>query len=191
MPIHQAPEIVDRLKRRFGIVGSAGIDTIAPEIVPVVLVEDLQRERSFPLYRECIGGDTNGPVVAQFSYLQLLNPAGSNILVTIERFIVSATAAGAVDLRELDAALAGLSTLKGFRDRRIPGDPVAELRGGSDAGALGSQVGLVTIPANEALTVRVDYTLTPGRGFACNSDQTNVQFRASFFWTERTLLRVE
>jgi len=58
-PQIQEPELAERLRRKFGIVGGSAIDTIAPELVGVVLVDELlpRRDRMEAVGTNEITGD--------------------------------------------------------------------------------------------------------------------------------------
>ena len=60
MPQIQDPELAERLRRKFSIVGSSAIDTIAPELVGVVVVDEVLPAigRDEGMLSQSITGDT-------------------------------------------------------------------------------------------------------------------------------------
>jgi len=60
MPQIQDPELSERLRRKFGIVGHSSIDTIAPELVGVVIVDEVlpTTGQLFGFLSQDVQGDT-------------------------------------------------------------------------------------------------------------------------------------
>ena len=96
-PQIQAPGLAERLRRRFEIVGSSAIDTIAPELVGVVVVDELipAVDRTEGRMSVNVTGDANDiPEIG----LTNLDPVRS---LVIEEFYISSTSTGQVSHRAL------------------------------------------------------------------------------------------
>ena len=101
-PQIQDPELAERLRRKFAIVGSSSIDTIAPELVGVVVVDELLpvKERFEQSATTNITADTN-----DIPEIELANLDAENALV-IDRFDIT-TNAGAPIVRFRHGVLGG------------------------------------------------------------------------------------
>lgn len=77
-----APDLVKRIRERYGIRGPEGIEAIAPEIVAVSIVDLV--EASAPVdHRRYSEGVTLGAVAAQYNGIQLEMPAGTGRIAVI------------------------------------------------------------------------------------------------------------
>ena len=96
-PQIQDPALAERLRRRFSIVGSSAIDTIAPELVGVVVVDELipSRERREALFSVEVTGDT-----ADIAEIALQNTDPVNSLV-LDWFSIGGNASGEYRFRAL------------------------------------------------------------------------------------------
>lgn len=183
-----------RLTKELRIKGSMPAPVLAPEIVPVLIIEGervenlhLQREHRFSCTL-ALGG-----VVNEYYYFQLWNPAGRTGLVIVDEFSVASTAATVSwDWGYADAAVTGsLGPRDSFcMDSRIPGraprQGVAEPMCGTDLGG-----GLIEIfGRSRSLPGRMDrivpgVVVTPGHGFSIQCGALNENVNGYCFWRER------
>jgi len=193
MALIQVPDIARKLARRFGIDGPAPADTLAPEIVPVVLVEDLTApdEEDSGYERTCIGKQSVGALAANYSYVQLYNPSGSGVLVVVEAMILSVGGNSAISIRNYDTAATSLGTDLSFRDRRLSGAPAAQVRYVQSGANLGDAVAQAFAVGNDQYLTPLDFLLSPGKGLCTRPDTQNVQNITTLFWSERPLLSGE
>lgn len=115
----QAPELIQAIVRRYGIVGSSGPDTLAPEIVPVSVVDYLP-DATTQAQRRCGFGVKQAGAAAQYSQVQLLNPTGSGILCFLDFWQVRLESAQPWVVGFYDTALPTAGEAR-MLDRRLVG----------------------------------------------------------------------
>lgn len=128
MPEIQAPEVSQQFRRRFGIVGADGVASLSPELVGVVVVDDLRDDvgAAAPTFPGIASG-TQAGVANEFTVLTFgsLDP---NMVVFVDRVIVQ-SGNGQNCFVSLEAGvLAGLTAIdeRGYTDKRLPGSPSAQ-----------------------------------------------------------------
>lgn len=184
-----------RLTKELRIKGSMPAPVLAPEIVPVLIVEGerpellhLQREHRFCCTL------TLGAVVNEYYYFQLNNPAGALGLVVVEEIGVTrgSGATSTVDFGFADAAVtASLAARDMYSlDSRIPGrNPnraVAQALIGTDlAAGLMDVFGRFRTNGESMVIIRPNVVLTPGFGFGLWNSNVNEPIAGYCFWRER------
>ena len=183
-----------RLTKEMNIKGAMPAPVLAPEIVPVVIVED-ERTENLHLQLEHRFGCTLtlGAVAGEYYYFQLWNLAGTDSLVVVEEFGV-----GCVNnVQAFDFGYANL-TLKpslGLRahfclDTRaakwVPRTAHAGPMVGTDAGGGALQVfGRCSTLQAKSIIVRPNVVLSPGHGFSIWVPTANKDINGWCFWRER------
>lgn len=183
-----------RLTKELKIKGSMPAPVLAPEIVPVLLVEGerpenlhIQREHRFAVSL------TLGAVAGEYMYFQVWNPAGRDGLIVIEEVALSKPAAiiqfdwGVADVA-VKASLGARDTYS--LDTRLPGpNPgrgVGEALVGTDAGMGFLDVcGRCHAPSNDMGVVRPNMVLSPGYGFGIQNLWVNEAVAGWCMWRER------
>jgi len=187
----QNPRATNLAVSGFGLVGRPSLlfDEI---IVGVALLADFTDPFSSGAVERRIAGGAAfiGATAAETSSVQLFNPPGSNAIVVVrDVYITSGTASTAMRLRTQNTAAATLSTASGFRDTRIAGNPVAELRTDSTVGAPGVSPAWViqsTDTGGQLFIPGVDIILAPGFGVVIDSGAANMSVTGGYLWEERT-----
>ncbi len=196
MPRHQRPDITNRLRRQFGIVGSADFDTIAPEIVPVLPVE--QRggaPEDLALQGAVLAAGTNTITATggNVPHVLLFNPAGSGVILVTERIRLQGS--GTNDQTHLRIVTGDLSgTVRGTRAKietrgNIQQAPVGRVLD-LDAAATTSGVRVYTFENPSALYPQeIDYPfiLAPNIALVALHPLANGRLTASFQWREMRL----
>lgn len=190
LPI-QNPRSTNLLVGAFGLVGrpSLQLDEI---VVPVALVADLcdPFQSGATERRLAAGSSFEGGAVLQNGSVQLLNPAGSGILIGVRRIYVTVATAGAnIRVNFLDTALATAETAIGWRDRRLPGTPAGLMFHEGPAGAPGTDT-LMRLGADAGgLSVIEEprYILQPGQGMVVTTPVQNMDITVTYYWEERQL----
>lgn len=149
---------------------------------------------------ERFGNNTDQAGVAGVqSIVQIRNPTGSNIVVVLEKVLVTSTGGGAdvfhVQFGPQTADLATVNTVVGRLDRRGRGTPVAIVSSASTivgAGSFGVFILRFGLSAADQafdliLDVNQEITILPGDGFGVLHDSTGIQISVSFIWRERQL----
>ncbi len=190
MAFIQVPEIARKIQRRFGTDGPAPTHTIAPEIVPVALVEDLTdtTPEDTGFQRACFGYSGQSGAASNNSHVQLFNPAGSGVMLHVEAALVSIGSAGNADLRYHDTELSTAGSNESFRDRRIGGRPVGRTSAQNNGSALGTSLATLALPGTESIQVPVDVLLDEGQGILFLAASQNISVTCLWYWQERSKL---
>lgn len=130
-----------------------------------------------------VGTVAQGPLAANFSAVQLWNPAGSVYNVYVRRVLLSSPgAATAALIRAMNSALStleGTVTSKRLYNQTLPG---LELRRESMAALPGGAIMTANFPAGSSLAYETQEPLMmpPGSGIAAVSGGLNQDIRATF-----------
>jgi len=183
-----------RLTKELRISGTMPAPVLAPEIVPVLVVEGerpellyLQRERRMSCTLSL------GPVVGEHYYFQLWNPAGRNGIIVVEEIgIGSQAGTNGCDFGYADAAVSGSLGVRASYclDSRVPGRApqagVAEPLCGTDpAAGLIDTFGRTMAFVDGWITYHPNLVLTPGYGFGLWGVVANSDVVGYCFWRER------
>lgn len=157
--------------------------------LPVILIDDITRPQDTDVFNErlCSGFGSRAAVVGERASVQLLNPAGSGMLATLGLVGVGLDVAADVAFRRHNAAIADLSGTPGFRDLRLAGNPVLEVRNASDVTPVGT-VGVgpeVQLADSGSQFIQLDWILPPGQSAIAVATNTNKTLRVSWWWIER------
>lgn len=184
-----------RLTKELDIPGDEPSPVLAPEVQPVIVVEGERPELMYLEREERFGGSLAlGAVAGEFAYAFVVNPAGSQALITVTDVFLAASATSAYDLGEYNptfvASLAG--RLYDALDQRIhqtaTGQPgLAQFWMGTDpnTGGVTNVVLRVRTLANFLNHVQPNYVLQPGEGFGIWQDPVNTAFYGGVWWRER------
>ena len=188
----------DQLVRRVGgIIGpGAKVSEALPELFPVIDVEQVPGELLVLMgTRLCFGSEVINSNVAEFSTIQLFNPANSGFLITVSSVIIS-TQSGTEVRWNLEGSIAGALSVNGrFRDGRISGvtRPVGQIRSISRA-AVTARAGQMRILANEPKTLEDPNgvaVLAPNTGLTIQEIEADQTLVVAFNWRERVALEPE
>lgn len=142
MNLLQVPDLSRKLVTRYGLREKSPCPTLAAEIVPVVLVDDLIGESDLikPRIRPCAGCFTL-VTAAQAMAGGLRNPAGSRVIIHVYYAVVGGSALGAWNLHFTGTPNTGSTGLSAFRNGLFPaqtpiGQIVGDLAGGSPGGVV-------------------------------------------------------
>lgn len=86
---HNNPEVAERLRKFVGARGPSPIDTVAPEILPVVTVADLREEQQGGIIIQLFGYVFDAAVAGQYSHVALFNPANSTADIVVQSISLS------------------------------------------------------------------------------------------------------
>lgn len=206
MPVIQGGRWQRFLQKYFGIVGEVVASELAPEIYATLNIESFLDDdvlQGWNTFTGFIGTPTGAAAV---TYNQIQNPAGSGVIVVVERVTVhTATTANLTIAVSLgDTLLAtGLKSCTS-RDKRVSSPTgirtvsTAKLTGQNTGIAGGGAVGPILTPnlvsgATSRFEDPAAYVLMPGDAqgyFACDSTGTGVNNTnqvLSVWWRERKL----
>jgi len=179
VPELQSPDPGRKLQERYNLIGTTPAPFLSPELVPVVILDDLSQES--PGVRFCTAGGALVGGVGENEQTKLSNGASSGVDITdIEIFFSSS----ANIIWELDRGGPALtSTLTSFfQDESVVGSPTAVVTLGVDVGATTGILMRGNAQNNMGVLVRLpNYVITPGFELFFICGTTNVSVR--FFWT--------
>ncbi len=171
--------------RRWGDLGPVFSFSVPREIVPVVIVDDLS---SHTPPRPCAGFDTSAATVAQQSQMGLVNPAGSGVIVVLNRVTLRPGTNNDFISILLNSAFPGQLGVgaAGFVDQRITGRPASEIAIGAAVLSLtGLIVAQMRLPlAAETSEWELGFTIGPGTGIFFQNSTLNSLLSVGMFWTE-------
>lgn len=139
----QTPDIARKLVTRFGIREKSPSPTLASEVVPVVLVDDLIGESDLivPRIKPCAGGgfipNANGALG-----IGLVNPAGSGMVLHVYYFWVNSAAAFGYNIMSADALAFDFEPAggDGYRNQLLEGTTPVGKTGNFAAGPVNVRV---------------------------------------------------
>jgi len=184
----------DMLIRRVGgLIGPGSkVSEVISELFPVFDVENMPGELlRLSGTRLCVGGGTLAGVVAEAPTAVLENPAGSNVLLTLERVDISPNVTTTMRwgmLNGFRATAVAIGT-EIFRDVRefTPDQPTANVRQISEV-PFASGINQTRLLANTNLTLDTPNSvcvLPPGTSFEIGVGGNNVGIFYTFWWRER------
>jgi len=162
------------------------------QLTPVVIAEDLTEPQNNSQFDErlSIGRIPRAAEALELSHIQLFNPGGSGVLVVLDQILADASAQDLCDVVPFDTPLTTEGTAKAFRDSRISGAPVAQLREQTNLTLLGTAIYTFTVPAAESFLLNLVWILEPGTGIHIALHTVNVALEGGFKWNELALPNV-
>lgn len=185
----------DRLVRRAaGIVGGGSqVNDTLNELFPTIDVENMPAELlALSGTRVCFGGGFVASPAAEAPTMQIFNPVGSSMLMTVTRVIVTHNF-GSTIVRWgiVPTALPDTGNTEVFRDTRLglaaTALPAGQVRTQS-AVALANATGQARTLANDPLQLDDENglaVLIPGSGFEIGLAALNSIMNVVFYWRER------
>jgi len=183
----------DQLVRRVaGLIGPGSkVNNTIGDLFPMLDVENLPGE----LYllagtRLGFGGELQQGAAGETPRVQLFNPVGSGLLVTVTSVIISTNAIAVIRLLTDPIAQTTNSNNQRVRDTRLGSATftTAEVRSASDAVVLTADIEYRILPNTPTILADPDgvAVLAPGTGLTVTNTTVASQVTASFFWRERT-----
>ena len=195
MPIMQVPDIALKLYRRFRL-ESVPDSLLAPETVPVVIVEDLVGYNITGGERECRGSTGQGAIIAEFALSGLVN-FNPNAVIKATGVWLSSTTSQLMTLLRPTVGIVGMtnSSDKSFMDFRISGEPQASVQRQSIVALpAGRAMWELRILAETPIYIPLDITLDrsevspmgamPDRAVLVACSVANTNLFVSWEWTE-------
>ena len=194
----QDPEFNTRLVKRFGLRERVSAPTLAPEIQPVVLVDDVFNVPDYAATqrRRCAGSASFATTVSELGFVELFNPATSSVLV-LPRRVSLADGLGSQAIYDLRIVTGQITLGPGgsrsgetelFANRQIPGVPQAQLARGN-ADDFGGTLRIATVATDSAgSTLWVDlmgYVIVPNSSFLVQAQNSVIRtMHVSLEWDE-------
>lgn len=165
MPIIQRPDLVAKIRKKYELTGPDAVSTISPELVPVVILENLAEQDPGDSKKYCAGGGTVAAAV-NVNYVHLYNPVGSGMEIRLRRFRVGVSSSRLITLRYSNG-MAGTTPYGAVYNRNLgqSGTPAALLQFLDTAVPQGAAIGGVYCLANTSVLIEADHNLPEGEGF--------------------------
>jgi len=182
------------LRRIFPIKERSIAPVLAPELVGYVTVQEWEDDLFWARDERLAWADIRlAGVASQFAHAQLLNPAGSDALVILEKIFVDTSSTGVVSIAALTGALpSGVRAASSPRDQRFQAIPsigatVAQPITVSNVALLGSASNAEVI-TGDLFTheFKLGTILPPGESVVIRNTQVNKILGVTWFWRERT-----
>lgn len=169
------------LLETLGITAPIRFDVI-PSVLPVAILSTVDPTREEKL---AYGKAVQAAVVAENAHVQLFNPNNSGVIVHVDSIMVANGANATVCfIAEHDVALTTNVTTLGYRDRRLAGAPVAQIRRLSTGSTLGNDRLSMRLSVQETILIPLDTYLGPGQGILVVLATTDTEVQASYYWEE-------
>jgi len=185
-PLIQRPDVALKLKDRYGLT-SMPDSILAPEIVPVTIVDDLSE---LGVSRACAGRASIGAVAAEIPMCAITQPEpqDSDITIIVRRMLIRASANIALvwgRITEPGYVFTNLIT-KQFLNQGVPGRPTAMLRLASSPVPIGRiDFGGILRSDLSTFEVLTNVIIPPDQiGLVVMSTGVNVSLEVSFDWDE-------
>lgn len=189
----QTPDLARKLVTRYAIREKSPAPTLAAEIVPVVLVDDLVGESDLivPRIRPASGGFFSTSAATN-NWVHLFNPKGSRTILHVQYLVIHLSAAGDLRIQSWTPAAATPAGVdqasKGFRTGLLGGQtPVGTVFGDNTGAALpGAQIGWLPL-AVATFLLPFDHVLDEGNVLSFGTTAAySGTIGGTFFWTEET-----
>ncbi len=182
MPDIQSPDPGRKVAEKYNIVGPPPVLFLSPELVPVVLIDDLTEALPGIAWAIAPVDQPGGAGVA--SQTALRNPSDSGILIENLSLRVNTSAGSNIEIHTAGPSLASTSP-KDWQDQRRSGAPVGIVTQGTDVGAVTGRVfeGVASFLAVLAFTFN-GWVMPPGGKLHLIATVVNVTMQVTWQWTE-------
>jgi len=189
MALINRADLVEKLRKAFGVFqGSVGA-TLSDELIGVVIVDDVSGpdvvSTQHPL--TAIGGSNVAAAAGFLGKVGLQNPATSGVDLFVDKVIVQASGARTLTIR-LAAALPATVTagIKSFMDQRVEGNPTGVTFDQNATVTFGTQILELRLLTGTTFVVPLGITLGPGDVILVQNQTANqLVDSVEFYWTER------
>lgn len=196
MPDIQVADVGRKLRDRYRLTGPPPAPFLGPELVPVVLVDDLTGldvyDRAF--LRPAVAWDTQtsgaNPGVNDSAVIQFVNPTNSGVLAVLEFGVFgNPTSAGEITITGPTSTSNSPDKAAFWRDSRLDGTPVCGTRGFNQGISLKVVPRYYISSPGETPQDRVElpWVLEPGFALFFVLDHASSTVQASIYWRERAL----
>lgn len=185
MPEIQTPDPGRKLAERYNLLGGSITPFLSPELVPVVILDDLSEEAPGPRFAQA--GGTSAGVVARFEGSRLQNSATSGVRMEQFRLSISSDTTTAFLLGEGGPGFAA-GIVPQWQEQGFAGTPAAVIEIGDAASGATAVIAAGTLLANVQVTLEMpNVILVPGTQLSLSLVTADVALRLHWQWAERDL----
>jgi len=189
VPDIQTPDVARKLQRRYDLTAPAPTPLLGPELVPVVLVDDLSTEIDIDaatFKRPCEGmGKVAAPAAGNDAIVALVNPTGSGVLATVEWILINVDVAMEIEVEYRTGITANQFTTLGFRDPRIPGKPACSIFTGNETATTPTRYMFTHEISNRDRPIHLPWVVNAGQALVVHACTDNRPMDVAWSWTER------
>jgi len=153
---------------------------VATTVVPVAVITETDPTKNDKL---AWGSTVITGAAGVQGHIQLFNPVNSGVVIHVDSVVIFAASAVALNVTEHDTALTTLATTVDYRDRRVLGSPVGQVRAQTNAGQLGN-IRFRSTLGTAAELLPLDAFLEAGQGLLVLAVTNNITLTASYYWEE-------
>jgi len=191
----QTADVGTKLLRRYGLHGKSNVPSIADQLFPVVIVDDLQGQAAGWWQSPVPGGERRywaysiiAAVAGQLGALLLQNTSGKNVVMRIEGVSAVMTSPNTYRWGYATTFPGTPADVFGSRDSRVQGGVAPFLvQETTSAGGLITSIFQETIGGAPLGIIPVDVVLNPGEQFGIECETANLQLNAGIYFTVRNL----
>lgn len=186
MPIIQRPDLVAKVRKAYELAGPDAIASISPELVPVVLVDDLTLRDPGLATIYAIGHGTQSGVAGEYPTVELWNPVGSGVDGYLEAIEFHNPSTGGVfEVRLWTAAPTTAATTVNTQ-MGAAGTPALYVGIRSDAVPVGAVFHRYRQTSTDQRHFPFPFRITEGIGISVTFELVNNTIRGTFWWSETT-----
>ena len=187
------------LRKLFPVKEKSIAPAIAPEIVPMVVVQKFEPEM-YAIKNEflAIAGQHRAATAANHTFFSLEMPSLSDVLVEVTSIHVYRLngPGGSIQLRWLPTSSGGSAFGSGYRDSRRSqvisvAQTIPTVFSGAEPTIIGSRIGEYGLGLDEKHVIDQPFVLGPGAKLSVWSVQQNSDLGVTFHWREREAERTE
>ncbi len=187
MPDIQDPGPGRKLQRRYRLIGTTPAPFLSPELVPVVIIDDLSEEEpttSFAWSSQSVAG-----VAATQSQTRITNPVDSGILLENLRLQITVFSDSNIRVDETSTGSLASSASTLWADQRRAGIPVALVSRGVDVTVGGGpRIFEARVLGLTLIDIDLSQAVVPeGRMLHFRSLTVNQEVIFSWYWSERRI----
>lgn len=174
--------VIEELFELLGIKDFSLRMDIIPSVLPVAVLQlpdpTKKNKLAFGMVRQTA-------VALENVHCQIFNPLTSGVVLHVDSVLFYGSATSEYTLDQHDTALTTNQASKGFRDRRVPGTPVGQVRKQTNVGALSALTrGRFNITTTALEAIPIDAYLDPGQGLLLQQLTVNLIMTSTWFWEE-------
>jgi hypothetical protein len=194
----QAARYNEGIQKLMWMSQEAPAPQMGSDISPVLDIGDPPPENRYLMSeRLCVGQAEGAANAGQSSWTGILNPAGSGLLIVVEKIVVNKSVTGRIFFFRARGLTGTVSTTRCYRDTRINSDVLVV-----PGGIVQSGIALATAPgrnniaqayvlATTTFTLDIPWVLGPLSSIGVFCETLNEATQATYFWRERALLASE
>jgi len=185
VPDIQDPGPGRKLQKRYRLIGTTPAPFLSPELVPVVLIDDLSDDE--PTDRWGTAAQVEAAAVGALSQTAIRNGSQSGIIIENISCLITLSSGGQWGAFQAGPTLT-TPTSPFWQDQTLAGAPQAEISQGVDVGAVVDRIARGASQGDDPILVDfLNYRLGQAQKIHLTVIQVNIRLEFWWKWTERAL----